>query len=284
VTKGLIGLNICAFLLEVALTHNVSELPTRQGLALGASYSLATIHEGRLETLVTACFLHAGIVHLLFNMVALWQAGPIVERAVGSARMAPMYLFAGVFGNVLSVAYGWFTQGGSLSVGASGSIAGVIGAAIVVHWRVGGWRAPATQAMVRWLGLIIGFGVIMNLSGGRIDNAAHVGGALSGAAIAALWKRRVVYSAAATRGVLGACLALIAACAAVVAVRDSRDPFASMAVHERLEFTMDALRDDKCPDAQAGLLALERLDAKVANGKTLRLDVESVCGATAPAP
>ena len=56
---------------------------------------------------VTACFLHAGLVHLAFNMIALWQAGPLVERAVGSARMAPMYLVAGVFGNLLSVLYGW---------------------------------------------------------------------------------------------------------------------------------------------------------------------------------
>ena len=82
--------------------------PTRQTLALGASYSLATVGEGRWETLVTACFLHAASLHLGFNMLALWQAGPLVERAVGSARMAPMYLVAGAFGNLLSVAYGWF--------------------------------------------------------------------------------------------------------------------------------------------------------------------------------
>jgi rhomboid protease GluP len=280
VTVGLIGLNVCAFLIEVVVTHGVSDLPTSDGLALGASYSLATLNEGRFETLVTACFLHAGIIHLLFNMVALWQAGPLVERAVGSARMAPMYLVAGVFGNVLSVAYGSFSHAGGMTVGASGAISGVIGAALVVSWRTGGWRNPLTQAMARWLGLVIAFGVVMNLSGGRIDNAAHVGGALSGAAIAALWKRGVRYSPAATRGILGACAAFVAACAAVVAYHDGRDPFAAMQLHDRIEFTSDALTTGRCPDAQAGLLAVERLGAKLAAGNALRREVEAQCGPT----
>jgi rhomboid protease GluP len=280
---GLVGLNVCAFLVEILVTHSAGDLPTSDGLALGASYSLATLHEGRVETLVTACFLHAGLVHLIFNMVALWQAGPLVERAVGSARMAPMYLVAGILGNALSVAYGAVTHQGGMTVGASGAISGVIGAALVVYWRIGGWRNPLTQAMARWLGLVIAFGVFMNFSGGRIDNAAHLGGALSGAAIAALWKRGVVYSPAATRGILGACVAVIAGCAALVAVRDSRDPFASMQLHDRIEYTSDALSADRCVDAQSGLLAVERLGAKLASGNALRREVEAECGPT-PAP
>ena len=280
VTKALIALNVGAFLVEVAVSHGVSELPTSDGLALGASYSLATLYEGRFETLVTACFLHAGIVHLLFNMLALWQAGPLVERAVGSARMAPMYLVAGIFGNLLSVGYGWFAHAGGMTVGASGAISGVLGAALVVYWRIAGWRSPMTQAMARWLGLVIGFGVLMNVTGGRIDNAAHVGGALAGAGIAALWKRGARYSSAATRGILAGCGAVLVACIAVVAVRDSSDPFASMALHDRIEFTSDALTAGRCPDAQSGLRAVERLGAKLAAGNSLRREVETSCGPT----
>jgi rhomboid protease GluP len=280
VTVGLIGLNVCAFLAEVVVTHGLSDLPPNDSLALGASYSLATLHEGRYETLVTACFLHGGIIHLLFNMVALWQAGPLVERAVGSARMAPMYLVAGVFGNVLSAACAWVMHAESMTVGASGAILGVIGAALVVYWRIGGWRNPLTQAMAKWLGLVVAFGVVMNASGGRIDNAAHVGGALSGAAIAALWKRGVHYSPAATRGILGACAAVVGVCAAVVAFHDRRDPFAEMLLHDRIGFTVDALTTGRCPDAQAGLLAVERLGAKLAAGNALRRDVEAQCGPT----
>ena len=283
VTVGLIGLNVCAFLVEVAVSRGLSDISMNDSLALGASYWLATLHEGRVETLVTACFLHAGIVHLLFNMLALWQAGPLVERAVGSARMAPMYLVAGVFGNVLSVAYGWVTHAEGMTVGASGAISGVIGAALVVYWRIGGWRNPLTQAMARWLGFVIAFGVFMNVSGGRIDNAAHIGGALSGAAIAALWRRGARYSPAATRGILAGCVAIIAACAAVVATHDRRDPFAAMLLHDRVAFTIDSLVANKCDDARAGLRAIERLQTKVAGDTSLRSQVEAQCGST-PAP
>jgi len=283
VTVGLIGLNVCAFLVEAASAGSVTDISVKVGLAFGASYPLATLHEQRVETLVTACFLHAGIVHLLFNMLALYQAGPLVERAVGSARMAPMYLVAGVIGYALSVAYDGFMHTGGMSVGASGAISGVIGAALVVNWRLSGWRSPLTQAMVRWLGLVIGFGLVMNATGGRIDNAAHVGGALSGALIATIWRRGARYSPAATRAILGACAAVVAACFAVVAARDRRDPFATMLLHDRVAFTANALLDGDCAGAQSGLLAIERLETRVAGGNKIRSQIEAQCGPT-PAP
>jgi rhomboid protease GluP len=280
VTVGLIGLNVCAYLAQVAMSSWSLTPSLETSLLLGASYPLATVHDGRIETLVTACFLHGGIVHLLFNMLALVQAGPIVERAVGSARMAPVYLVAGICGYALSVAYGLFAHTGMPSLGASGAIAGLIGAAGVVFYRVEGWRSPGTQAMVRWLGLIIAFGVSMGLFGGApVDNAAHVGGALSGAAIAALWKRGVVYSPRATRGIVGVCLGFVGICAALVAVRDHRDPFASMLLHDRIVFTTDALADGHCDDAKAGLAAIERLQVRIAGMSKLEDQIEAQCGA-----
>ena len=143
-----LALNVAVFSMEAALAHSLSDLPPR--LALGNSARatrLATVGEMRWETLITACFLHAGVLHLAFNMLALWQAGPLVERAVGSARMAPMYMAAGVFGNALSVASGWWQHSASFTVGASGAISGVIAAALVVGWRVQGWSARSPR---RW--------------------------------------------------------------------------------------------------------------------------------------
>jgi rhomboid protease GluP len=274
VTRMLIALNVCVFVAEVALSHDASNLPTRQLLGLGASYSFATLGEGRFETLVTACFLHAGLMHLGFNMLALWQAGPLVERGVGSARMAPMYLLAGAFGNLLSVLYGWFSGSGGITVGASGAISGVIAAALVVGWRTAGWRGPLTQAMARWLGFVVLFGVLSNMGGGHIDNSAHIGGALAGAAIAGMWKRGFKYSSAATRGILGACGAVLLTCIAVVVVRDRTDRFASMDLQERAEFTADAASDGRCGDAEEGLRAVERLRPAA----PLRKEVEEGCG------
>lgn len=275
VTRALLALNVAVFLVQAVITRSVVGLPERDALALGASYTLATLGEHRYETLITACFLHDGFIHLGFNMLALWQAGPLVERAVGSARMAPMYLFAGALGYVFSVAHAWLTGSAGLSVGASGAISGVIAAALIVGWRVQGWRGPLTQAMARWLGFVIAFGV---LSGARIDNAAHVGGALAGVAIASLWRRGYRYSDRATKAVLAACAGIVVACIAVVAVHDRTDRFATMTLRDRFEFTSSAVADGRCVDARAGLLAVQRLRAWMAPVTSLRSGVETVCG------
>jgi len=281
VTRMLLALNVCIYFAELAVSHSATTLLARPMLAMGESYPLATIGEGRYETLVTACFLHAGVAHLAFNMIALWQAGPLVERAVGSARMAPMYIVAGALGNLLSVLHGAGDTGVVPTLGASGAIAGVIGAALVVGWRTGGWHSPLTQSMAKWLGFVVVFGIVMNRAGGNIDNAAHLGGALSGAAIASLWRRGARYSSAATAGVLAACVAVLVGCVALVAYHDRTDRFASRDLGARVAFTGEAVNDGNCADAQEGLAAVERLLPKrQATGTAgyLRRRVEETCG------
>jgi rhomboid protease GluP len=281
VTRLLLALNIAVFCVQIADSAPrglFSPFTMRQLLALGASYPPATIGEGRWETIVTACFLHGGVVHIAFNMLALWQAGPLVERSVGSARMGPMYLAAGAFGNILSVAYGWLTRVAIPSVGASGAIAGVIAAALVVGWRVQGWRGPLTQAMARWLGLVLVFGIMSNLSGASIDNPAHIGGALAGATIASTWRLGYRYSAVAERVILGGCGVVLAICIALVAWHDRTEPFAPMTLNERTDYTRQALRVGRCRDALDGLGAVERLRAWVAPVTSLRTQVEATCG------
>jgi len=279
VTRALIALNLAVFAVQlfIAGLGSLMHLPAHEALAFGASDSLATIGESRWETLVTACFLHDGLLHIGFNMVALWQAGPLVERAVGSARMAPMYLVAGASGNLLSVAEAWFARTSQVTIGASGAISGVVAAALVVGWRVQGWRGPLTQAMARWLALILAFGLFANMSGGHIANAAHAGGAIAGAAIAATWRRGYRYSPRATTAILGACTLVVVACIAAVAVRDRTDPFATMSLQERSEFTQEALTEGRCHDAHQGLSAVERLRAKMAPVTSLRNQVQAVC-------
>lgn len=277
VTRALLALNVAIFGLELVLSHAL--LPTsRVEMQLGASYSLATLGEGRWETLVTACFLHGGWFHVAFNMAVLWLAGPLVERTVGSARMAPMYLVAGAFGNLVSVAYGALRHTGTYgvySVGASGAIAGVFAAALVVGWRLQGWKGPLTQAMVRWLALFAVFGVISELTGGATDNAAHLGGAVAGGVIAAGWRRGYVYDEASTRAVLAVCVGVLAACIGVLSVREATNPFATLLLQERWDFTMRAVADGRCRDAHDGLRAVERLRGTL---ESLRRPVEMTCG------
>jgi rhomboid protease GluP len=259
---------------------SLMHLPLREALAFGGSYSLATIGENRWETLVTACFLHDGILHLGFNMLALWAAGPMVEKNVGSARMAPMYLVAGIAGNLISINVS-FIERNMLpvpTVGASGAISGVLAAALVLGWRVQGWRGPLTQAMVRWLGFIIVFGILSRFSGSRIDNAAHMGGALAGGAFAAMWRRGYRYTERATRITLGVCGSVLAGSIAIVGWHDQTDRFAAMSLQERDDATNRALDDGRCRDAHEGLLAVERERNKLAPVSRLREKVEAECG------
>jgi rhomboid protease GluP len=279
VTRALIALNVAVFFVEVGITHSATDLPTSAALELGACNALAVLGDHRFETLLTACFLHAGILHVGFNMLALSQAGPLVERAAGSARLGPMYLLAGVVGNAASVAIGWLTRSGGFTVGASGAITGVIAAALVLGWRAQGWRGPVTQAMAKWLGFVLLFGLASNrFGGGRIDNAAHVGGALTGTVVAALWTHGYRYSAAMTRASMGATTAALLACIALVAWRDRTDPFATMMLQDRVDYTQAALNRGDCPRAREGLAAADRLRGTMAHVTSLRVQVEGACG------
>ncbi len=280
VTRALIALNVAVFVVQLVMTGGKSlmNLPPHEALAFGASDSLSTVGENRWETLVTACFLHDGLFHIGFNMLALWQAGPLVERAVGSARMAPMYLAAGAAGNAACVAIAWFTRSAQVTLGASGAISGVLAAAFVVGWRVQGWHGPLTQAMARWLGLVLAFGFVANRTGAHVANAAHLGGAVAAAAIAATWRRGYRYSSRSTAAILAVCTAIVVASIAIVAVRDRIDPFAAMRLQERSDFTDEAVREGRCSDARDGLLAVERLRARLAPVTNLRKRVETACG------
>ena len=115
--------------------------------------------------------------------------------------------------------------------------------------------------MVRWLGFILVFGLASRLTGGHIDNSAHIGGAIAGAAIAATWKQGVRYSERAARIAVGACAAVLVACIAVVGWHDRTDRYAVMDLQARDEATNSALNDGRCGDAHQGLRAVERLRA-----------------------
>jgi rhomboid protease GluP len=286
VTRMSIALNVAVFVVQIGLTggKSIMHLPEGEGLSFGASYSLAVLGERRWETLVTACFLHDGLLHIGFNMLALWMAGPIVERAVGSARMAPLYVAAGAFGNLLSVAHSWVVRSAQLTVGASGAISGVIAAALVLGWRTQGWRGPLTQAMGRWLLFVFAFGLMSRFGGGNVDNAAHFGGALAGATIALTWRRGRSYSRRATSVAVGSCAAVLAACVAIVAVHDRYDRFARMTLQDRADFTNEALSEGRCDDAIEGLNAAQRLRANLAPLTSLRNRVNETCARDEQSP
>jgi rhomboid protease GluP len=143
---------------------------------LGATGAIPVGQYGRWWTLISASFLHGGILHIFFNMAALWQLGPFVMREFGASRFVLIYLLAGIAGFYLSVLVGI-----PLTIGASASICGLIGAILYYGKSRGGFYGEAIyrQAMGWVLGLVL-FGLLIP----GINNWAHGGGVLAGILLA----------------------------------------------------------------------------------------------------
>ncbi|MBI4482923.1 MAG: rhomboid family intramembrane serine protease [Acidobacteria bacterium] len=157
----------------------------RSLVALGADLG-SLVSQGQVWRLITAIFLHAGILHLAFNCYALVYIGPLLEELLGRERFLFLYLSTGALGFGLSnVYYGGFVP----TAGASGAIFGLIGAAILLAYRRS-WAAPLRSQLTHWAiyGLIFGFFIGAN-------NAAHVGGLLSGLALASFLEKPEMASA-----------------------------------------------------------------------------------------
>jgi rhomboid protease GluP len=183
VTYLLLGINFVFFVfslvLSMQMTGGFSGMGNVAGqvlLRLGARES-HLIFAGELWRLVMPIFLHGGVIHILFNTWVLMDVGPQMEETYGSPRYLFFYLLTGIFGNVASTAWSIFLHGGyGISIGASGSLMGLIGLMIAITTRRGGAMMQALRSqLVRWVIYIFVFGLFFNA-----DNAAHAGGLASG--------------------------------------------------------------------------------------------------------
>lgn len=148
-----------------------------QQLADAFALDKTALAHGELWRLVTPLLIHANVLHIFFNMYALWIAGPIVEGIYGSVRMLAMYLVCGIAASVASFI---FTAGPS--VGASGAIFGLFGvifAAMRTHQPLLDRRSRALASQIGVL-IVINLAIGFGLMGGVVDNSAHVGGLLAG--------------------------------------------------------------------------------------------------------
>jgi rhomboid protease GluP len=143
-----------------------------------------TISSGQFWRLVASCFLHIGIAHIVSNSLGLIWLCTLAERFYGPLRYLGLYLATGVAGSIAAV----MTSGpGTLSVGASGAIMGMAGALLVGSWRNRGvigraWGNRLASSLFVLIAINLAFG--FSVSG--ISNAGHIGGALSGGALALL--------------------------------------------------------------------------------------------------
>ncbi|MFQ5927466.1 MAG: rhomboid family intramembrane serine protease [Terriglobia bacterium] len=152
-----------------------TQLDPRVLLQFGAKqgYRIFYLHE--YWRLVMPIFLHAGLIHFGFNSFVLWQVGPQVEELFGSRRFLFLYLATGVVGFLVSA---WWYHPLAQSVGSSGSIFGLIGILISYISQASGFASQYRASLIRWAVFILIMGVFM-----PFDNAAHIGGLLSGLAL-----------------------------------------------------------------------------------------------------
>jgi membrane associated rhomboid family serine protease len=136
------------------------------------------IAQGEWWRLLTSTLLHGSILHLLFNMYALYWLGPQLERSLGHVRFAALYILSALGGSVASY---WFSDLRTVSVGASGAIFGLITATIVIGREM---RTDVSQLVV-----LLGLNVVIGFLQSGIDWRAHFGGAVTGAAIAFIYTK-----------------------------------------------------------------------------------------------
>ncbi len=166
VTYTLIAINVLIFLIQLFYEDII--------VGYGAVWNVGIIAGNQFYRLFTGMFLHANIMHLFFNMYALYVIGKQLESFIGKAKYIAVYLIGGVIGNLLSVA---LHSGIFVGVGASGAIFGLMGALLYFgqHYRVylGGVINSQIIPLIV-LNLIIGF------TSSGIDNFAHIGGLIGG--------------------------------------------------------------------------------------------------------
>jgi len=177
VTRVLLVANIAVFLVEI-LTGAVDAFGARSGRSivdLGALLGVL-VAEGQYWRLFTAMFLHANVLHLAFNMYALYLFGNLIEEALGTLRFLGIYLLCGLLASVTSFV---FSHPLIPAVGASGAIFGLLGAWVAYNYRRRGSALAAANLQSALL--IVGINVVLGFSIPGIDNFAHLGGLASGA-------------------------------------------------------------------------------------------------------
>lgn len=186
--RQLISVNVVMYILSLLLNPSglgMSMSPfdflspdNRSLLLLGASGTMPIIGMGRWWSLLTANFLHGSLLHILFNMIALSQIGPLVLKEYGISRMLVIYLIGGVCGYLLS-----FLAGVRMTIGASAAVCAMIGAALYYGKSRGGSYGQAVyQQISGWaIGIFI-FGFMIP----GINNWAHGGGMAAGALLGLL--------------------------------------------------------------------------------------------------
>lgn len=171
-------------------------------LEVGGNFAVSTTN-GQWWRLISAMFLHSGLLHVAFNMWALWDAGRVAERLFGRWGYLALYTLAGVLGGIASI--NW--QQDFVGIGASGAVFGVYGGLLAaLLLRPDLLPGTVTKQLQASATVFILYSLFNGFSHAGIDNAAHVGGLVAGALIGGalvMPMRRALAATAATLVLIG---------------------------------------------------------------------------------
>ena len=203
VTKALIALNVGVFLVNLAqgasLGRNGGELYQDGGLVAQGTFDGFTIigvAEGEWWRMLTSAFLHGNLIHLGLNMLMLWWIGAPVEEALGRGRYIALYAASALAGSAGAL----LLSPNAFTVGASGAIFGILGAALVFE-RQGLHVLGGSALSVIVLNLVLTFAVPNISIGGHLGGL--VGGALCGLALSRFGRGHAFYGRTGLIGVIG---------------------------------------------------------------------------------
>ncbi len=181
----LIGINVVVFILMAFLGAGIIEPDNLVILRYGANYGPLTLNS-EYWRLLTCCFLHFGVIHLLLNMYALWNIGPTLELMLGTRRLLAAYVACGLLASVVSVTF----QPAIISAGASGAVFGLYGLYVGLTARRKWFAGDAQNSILKNSIWFIGYNIVFGFRpNSGIDNAAHIGGLLTGLLIGMILAR-----------------------------------------------------------------------------------------------
>jgi membrane associated rhomboid family serine protease len=207
VNRALVAANVIAFVAQLFMGAMTERIILTFGYIPARLWNPAAFHYAPWEvaiTLATSLFLHGGFVHLAGNMIYLWVFGGAIEDAMGHVRYFLFYIACGAAGSLTHTML--FPTSTIPSIGASGSIAGLLGAflvlrphariitlfPLVVYWAMA--EIPAIIFLPVWFGMQFFNGFLSIEAARRVQEVAgiawwaHVGGFVFGAVVAVVWR------------------------------------------------------------------------------------------------
>lgn len=177
----LIALNVIAYLVVALQGGNFLQPGGRELVKLGANFAPFTVGHLEIWRLLTSMFLHGSLMHLAINMYSLYSVGTMVEFLCGRKKYLAIYLICGLIGSVASVGANLLRTRPGISIGASGAVFGIYGFFLLLMWLRKDLVHPSARRQILQSGAIfIGINLFLGFMSPGIDNAAHIGGLVSG--------------------------------------------------------------------------------------------------------